>query len=272
MNKSVIPVDLRGTILKKAAGSVVTAAIYTDYDGILAETPKAVEKAEKLGLTIHHFLDRGSSVKKGEEIVRFSGSPKQVVSAEDILIGIIAKSSGIATAAHKFVQAAGSRLKIVSGAWKKMPPEIKVLVRRSIQAGGADFRICQDPFVYLDKNYTEILGGIEASLQAVESLKTYVKVIQLKGRFDDIVDEALQAVAYGAGILHIDTGNRSDISNITAVLRERGEREKVKIAFGGGIKLEDMDELKQLDVDLLDIGRRIVDAPLLDMRMEVIDE
>jgi hypothetical protein len=30
-------------------------------------------------------------------------------------------------------------------------------------------------------------------------------------------------------------------------------------------------ELKGMDVDILDIGRQIVDAPLLDMRLEVIE-
>ena len=39
---------------------------------------------------------------------------------------------------------------------------------------------------------------------------------------------------------------------------------------GQGIRLKDMDELLSLDVDVLDICREILDAPLLDMRMEVI--
>ncbi len=48
-----------------------------------------------------------------------------------------------------------------------------------------------------------------------------------------------------------------------------GLRNRVTIAFGGGVGLEDIDELKRLDIDVLDIGRQIVDAPLLDMRLEI---
>jgi len=35
--------------------------------------------------------------------------------------------------------------------------------------------------------------------------------------------------------------------------------------------VEGVDELRGMDVDILDIGRQIVDAPLLDMRLEVIE-
>ena len=34
-------------------------------------------------------------------------------------------------------------------------------------------------------------------------------------------------------------------------------------------RLEDIEDLKRVDVDILDIGRQIVDAPLLDIRLEV---
>ena len=51
---------------------------------------------------------------------------------------------------------------------------------------------------------------------------------------------------------------------------ELGLRNKVSIAFGGGVRLEQIDELKALGVDILDIGREIVDAPLLDMRVELV--
>ncbi len=54
-------------------------------------------------------------------------------------------------------------------------------------------------------------------------------------------------------------------------LLQRGLRNRVKLAFGGGVKIESIDELKTLDIDILDIGRQIVDAPILDMRLEIVD-
>ena len=35
--------------------------------------------------------------------------------------------------------------------------------------------------------------------------------------------------------------------------------------------METVSELRGLDIDILDIGRGIIDAPLLDMRLEIVD-
>jgi len=235
-------------------------------------TASAADEARKLGLSIVHILDEGSPVQKGDEIARFQGSPKQVVMAEDVLIGLMAKPSGIATAARNFVDKAGNRPRIVSGAWKKMPASQKEIIRRAVVTGGAFYRMSHAPFVYLDKNYIRLLGGIQGGLEAVANIRDREKVVQLKGRYRDITLEAREAVQYGADILHIDTGQPGDVTRVVNELIHLGTRQKVKIAFSGDIRLEDVDTLKTLDIDILDIGRQIVDAPLLDMRMEVIDD
>ena len=93
----------------------------------------------------------------------------------------------------------------------------------------------------------------------------------LTGRHKSVVEEAREAVEFGADILHIDTGNTGDVDCVVRELVRLGLRNRVCIAFSGSIRLEDVDELRSMDVDILDIGRQIVDAPLLDMRLEVIE-
>lgn len=262
--------DIRDRILISVAGKRVTASIVTDDVGIVAGTTAAREEAQRLGLSLQKMLDEGSHVEKGDEIARFCGSPKQVMSAEDVLMGLIAKPSGIATAAHKAAEAAAGRPKIVCGAWKKIPWSLKDMFRQAAVTGGALAHISPDPFVYLDKNYIELFGGLKESLEAVAHLEGHLKVIQLKGRHKDIASEACEATEFGADILHIDTGRPDDVKRAVQRLRQSGLRDRVRIAFGGGIKLEDIPELKALDVDILCIGRQIIDAPLLDMRLEVV--
>lgn len=263
--------DLRNKILGSKANERITASIIADGAGILAGIPEIKEQAERLGLSLESLLNEGSRIKEGDEIANFYGSPKQVAMAEDVLIGIISKPSGIATAAHKAIEATGGSPKIVCGAWKKMPSVLRDIIRRAIITGGAQIRISADPFVYLDKNYVEILGGIKESLKAVRDLEPYLKVIQIKGRYKDIALEACEAIEFGADILFIDSGKPSDVSAVVKKLVLLGLRKKVKIAFGGGVTLESIDELKTMDIDILDIGRQIVDAPLLDMRMEIVN-
>jgi nicotinate-nucleotide pyrophosphorylase (carboxylating) len=68
----------------------------------------------------------------------------------------------------------------------------------------------------------------------------------------------------------IDTGQKEDIKMVDLVLRQQRLRHKVKIAFGGNIKIEDLKKLRKFPVDIVDIGKAIVDAPLLDMRMDIV--
>jgi nicotinate-nucleotide pyrophosphorylase (carboxylating) len=263
--------DVREEILRKVEWKRVIAAILVEEEGIVSGIASAKEEASKLGLSVLRILAEGSEVRKGDEVIRFSGTPRQIVLAEEILIGLLAKPSGIATHAHKFVEATGGRPKVVCGAWKKMPPSLKEMIREAVHAGGALSRIEPTPFVYLDKNYIELLGGIKKSLEAVAHLRNVSKVVQVRGRYQDIVLEACEAAESGANIIFIDTGKPDDVRPVTERLCQLGLRDKVKIAFGGGVNLEAIGELKTLDIDILDIGRQIVDAPLLDMRLEIID-
>lgn len=262
-------VDVRYAIFRGIARKTFTACIISDEDGVLAGSGAAAEEAERLGIILESIAGEGTRVRAGEVLARLRGTPEQMARAEEVLIGLMAKPSGIATATREFVERAGKKPRIVCGAWKKMPPEIKDAVRGAVAAGGGSFRISPRPFVYLDKNYVEMLGGIRGCLEAVAEMNGCEKVVQLKGRHGDVAEEACEAASHGASIVFIDTGRKEDIARVSAALSGRGLRERVKIAFAGNIGIEDLKELKSMDVDILDIGRAIVDAPLLDMRMEV---
>lgn len=263
--------DVRDEILKSVELKKVTASIIVDDEGIISGITSAREEADKLGLSVLMIVNEGGQVRKGDEVIRFFGSPKQIVMAEERLIGLIAKPSGIATNAHKFVKATGGRPKVVCGAWKKMPPSLKDMIREAVIVGGALSRIEPHPFTYLDKNYIKLLGGIKKSLEAVAHLSKYLKVVQVNGRSKDIASEAHEAVEFGADIVFVDTGKLDDVRLVVKRLRQLGLRNKVKIAFGGGVNLEAINGLKTLEIDFIDIGRQIVDAPILDMRLEIID-
>lgn len=263
--------DIREEILKNIHSKYVTASIISDYDGIIAGSYLIRNESEKAGLSLLHIVEDGSRVNKGEEILRLAGSPKQIMAAEEIFIGLLAKPSGIATSAHKFVKAAGGRPNVVCGAWKKMPGALKNVIRNAVSLGGASPRMVPGPFVYLDKNYIGLLGGIKRSLDAVVQLENHTKVVQIKGRYRDVASEACEAAECGADIVFVDTGETDDMAGVARKLVQRGLRSRVKLAFGGGVSIEKIGTLKTLDVDIVDVGRQIVDAPLLDMRMEIVE-
>jgi nicotinate-nucleotide pyrophosphorylase (carboxylating) len=263
--------DVREEILRYTRGEQATAAVIVDDEGIIAGTTAAKKEADNLGLSLEKTLNEGSHVTKGDEVIRFSGTPKQIVMAEETLIGILAKPSGIATSASRFVKATGGRPRVVCGAWKKMPPCLKDDIRAAVVVGGAFYRMVPESFIYLDKNYLSLLGGIKAGLAAVSHLNGHAKVVQVKGRYADVASEACEAAKHGATVVFIDTGRPDDVKLVAEVLIRRGLRSRVEIGFAGGVTMETVSELRGLDIDILDIGRGIIDAPLLDMRLEIVD-
>ena len=263
--------DLRDDIFKSVMTRSVTADIIAEDAGIVAGIQAAKDKAISLGLNIIRMAKEGQSVQRGDVIAKVSGNPKQIAVAEDQLIGLVAKPSGIATATRNCVDRAGPGIQIVCGAWKKMPVVLKQMIRDAIVTGGGYFRISRDPFLYLDKNYIQMLGGIKNSLQAVAHFSGFKKVVQIKGRQKDIALEALEAAELNADIIFVDSGQPQDLLKLAGLLNRKGLRDRLKIAFGGSVKIEDIDRFKDLPLDILEIGRQIVDAPLLDLKLEVVE-
>ncbi|MBI4454920.1 MAG: hypothetical protein HY644_03370 [Acidobacteria bacterium] len=262
--------DIRDRIFKAVAQETITAIVSAEADGILFGVEAARRCATELGLTVTARAADGKWIRWGDILLVVQGLPKAIAQAEEVLLGAMAKPSGIATAAGEAARRAAGRVRVVAGAWKKMPPEMKGTVRGAVGAGGISFRVVDEPFIYLDKNYLRIFGGIRPALQATEHLAGYARVIQIRGEQQAIAEEAAIAASAGASILMLDTGDPEDIERVAGRLRELGLRDQVRLAFSGGITLEGIPSLAAQDVDILDVGAAIVDAPLLPLRFDVV--
>jgi len=263
--------DLRDIIFASIKEERFEAKITANENGVVVGIKKVVVKAEELGIDIETYVEDGDEVKVNEVLIKVIGDPKQLALAEDHLMGLLGKYSGIVTAARKAKELAGKRLKVVSGGWKKMPGVLKRSLREAIKLGGLTPRMTNKPFIYLDKNYVRMFGGIEETLLAVGSIDR-ASVIQVKGEFKSIAEEVLAAANNGAEVIMVDTGILEDCHTASQVLREEDLRDDVKLAFGGGIKISEIPQLRDEDIEIIDVGREIVDAPLLDLSFDVIFE
>ena len=271
MSSSDTPIfqDIRDIFLASVITEKYTADIVAEAAGVISGMRILAETLQGIGIQPDYLVADGFEVKQGTVIASFSGSPKQIALAEEFSIGFLAKPSGIATAARRAVALAGPNMSIVCGAWKKMPPAIKHMVREAIACGGAAFRISDKPFVYLDKNIVSMLHGIAPTLAAVRDMKDSLKCIQIKGWYEDVAAEAVLAATLGADIIMVDTGRIIDMQRVNEALNGKGLRSRVRLAFAKGIQILDIPTLTDCGIDILDIGCAILDAPLLDMRLDV---
>jgi len=262
--------DVRYEIFRKSLESRVKAVLTAEKGGVLSGIASASESMISLGLNFFSELCDGSPVKEGQEIAGITGNPVQIAMAEERIIGVLSKSSGIATAAFRARKEMHPHCRVVSGGWKKMPFEIKAYIRKAVLDGGIDIRILHKPFIYLDKNYVRMLGGIKKSIQAVLPLDRSV-AIQVRGETDRIGSEAVEAAETGAEVIMVDTGRYEDADNVIQALKEKDLRDRVLVAFAGNILIEQLGSFNQLGLDIVDIGYAILDAPCLPMRFDVIE-
>ncbi len=262
--------DIREQIFRDHMHRRISAVVKAEAAGVVSGVARAAKFSEELGLGFSSHLEDGDDLEEGSQVVALTGDPCSIVRAEDSVIGILSKSSGIATAARRAREKAGSHFRVVSGGFKKMPSEIKDLVRQAAHDGGIGIRITDKPFVYLDKNYVRIMGGISLSLEAVADLGRN-PAIQIRGETGSIEEEAVEAAENGASIIMVDTGRYDDLSAVSRTLRDRGLRSRIQLAFAGNVSFDDLDHLVHEDLDVVDMGYAILDAPCLPMTFDVCD-
>jgi nicotinate-nucleotide pyrophosphorylase (carboxylating) len=261
--------DLRDTIFSSIAARSFTADVRVTTPGVICGVERAAQKARDLGCEVLHAAADGDDVDTETPILTIRGSAKAIAMAEDCVPGAVAKPSGISRAMRRAQQLAGSRVRVVSGAAKKMPEEVKDQIRRAVHRGGGSGRISEKPFLYLDKNYVRIFGSVRATLEAVAPMQGFVRAIQLRGLVEGIATEARAALDMGAEILMVDSGRLEDLDLVSRMVHDAGRRHQTTIAFAGDIAMDDIAGVAQHDVDILDIGRAILDAPIVDIKFDV---
>lgn len=263
--------DIRERIFESVLNRRFHAAIIAESAGVISGMARTENLADQLNLD---FVSRAADkalVAAGATIATMKGDPLSMVSAEELLLGELSKTSGVATQASRAREIAGNRFRVVCGAFKKMPRVINAQLRQAIVHGGLDMRMAPQPFVYLDKNYIRMLGGFSPAMKAICNLEGPV-VMQVRGDFAPIADEAVSATRLGAAILMVDTGNRDDLDAVSQALHRKNLRRQVQLAFAGNLRLTDLKVLGAHDVDAVDIGYSMVDAPCLPMRFDVITD
>lgn len=264
MSVSPAAADITGALLGGATGHY-RAVIEACEAGTVAGTA-FVDPATSLGEggSWRLLVAEGATVEAGQPLIELIGLAPRLGIAEDHVLGPLGFASGIATRAKVFRKAAPQGLSIACGGWKKLPLALKPLLRAGLAVSSILPRLVEGDFVYVAKNAVIMLGGVDQAIAAGVAVGHGPVAVQVKS-----VAEAVSAVRTGAGIIMVDTADLADLANVHAELIRLGLRNNVRLAFGGGVRLQDLTPAAAAGADAVDVGRAILDAPLLDLRMRV---
>ena len=274
--------DLLGSI--GLDNTVVTAEIFSSKDGILAGIDEALYLLRDRDLEIW-AIPEGEEMSAKEVVMRIRGRYGDFGIYETPLLGILASSSGWATASRICKEAAGEKRVICYGA-RHLHPSVAPVMERSAVVGGADACSCilgalllgRSPVGTVPHAAFLIMGDTVELARAYDSFVSEdAPRIILVDTFKDEAEEALRvAEALGERLngIRLDTpGERGGVT--PGLVRETRARlnqagfNHVQIIVSGGLTPERITELAAAGADSFGVGSYISRYPAIDMTMDL---
>lgn len=266
------------------AHTEVTAEVFARRGGVAAGIEEVCRLLADEDVEMHG-IPEGQPFGPKEVVLRIRGSYAQFGIYETALLGILASSSGWATAASEAKAAAGDKPVICFGA-RHVHPAVAPVMERAAIIGGADGAACilgaklagQEPVGTVPHALFLVMGD------SVEAAKAYHRIMPptsprtiLVDTFKDEVEESLRvAAALGDHLegVRLDTpGERGGVTpGLVTELRAKLDLAgycHVKLFASGGLDLERIRLLNEAGVDAFGVGSYISGAVPIDMTMDI---
>lgn len=244
------------------------AEIICKEDGILAGIEIAHYIIDYFNLSISSSYMDGDEVHKGDVILEYEGSAKDILMTERTILNYLMHLSGIATLVHqtvKRVHKINPNIKVA--ATRKTTPGLQKYEKKAVEIGGADtHRFKLDDCVLIKDNHIEIVGGVIEALQKAQENVSFTKKIEIEV---ETLDDAIKAALFGADIIMLDNMTPTQISEVTEELKKRYVRDEVIIEASGGIRPDNIEEYAKLDIDVISSGFITNSATSLDMGLDI---
>jgi nicotinate-nucleotide pyrophosphorylase (carboxylating) len=206
------------------------------------------------GAQLNIRLPSGSRVHTGDVIATISGSARTLLECERVSLNFLQRLSGVATLAHKHVQAiAGTSAKILDT--RKTTPGLRQLEKMAAAAGGAtNHRMGLFDAVLIKNNHITAAGGVQ---QALEKTSSFPGPVEIEVRTRAELDDALSA---GAKHLLLDNLSPAEAAEWIRYIAGRAT-----VELSGGINLETVGEYAQAGPDFISCGAITHSATAVDI-------
>lgn len=242
------------------------AKLLIKESGIIAglRVAREVFRITDPSLKIETFLKDGEHISFGDIALTAEGSMHSLLRSERLVLNIMQRMSGIATATSLYVEKVrDTKAKITDT--RKTTPGMRFLEKEAVRIGGGiNHRMGLYDMIMLKDNHTDFAGGITT---AITRTKAYLKKnnlslkIEVESRNLKEVNEILAA----SGVDRIMLDNFSIPMTVEAVklIGNAAETES-----SGGINLENVRDYALCGVDYISIGALTHHIKSLDMSLK----
>jgi len=252
-------------------------AVVARRDGVIAGLAAAgiVAGVADPGLEWRPLAAEGAAVRAGDRVAVLFGSTRSVLAAERVLLNMLGRMSGVATATRRLVEAvAGTNCRVYDT--RKTVPGWRLLDKYAVRMGGGwNHRLGLYDAILIKDNHLAALAaeGITPAA-AVRRAREFIAQTFPPARSEAMVVEieldastALAAVLEaGPDVVLLDNMRPPALAECVAI--RNAVRPEVVLEASGGIRLDTVAEIARTGVDRVSTGWPTHDAPWLDVALD----
>ena len=241
-------------------GDITTESTISDNSEITAEI-YAAEKfvfagseiiphcfGEKCEVMINH--KNGSMLSSGDVIGVVTGSVREILSRERVMLNLIQRLCGIATLSHEYAEIANPfNVKILDT--RKTTPGLRLFEKYAVAIGGAfNHRLNLSHGILIKDNHIIAAGSVTNAIESARKKGLHLPLELEVDNFDQI-HEALKMQVDG---FLLDNMKPETIRAAVSIIRESQNGEDVFIEASGGITLENIHPYLNTGINAISIG------------------
>ena len=251
------------TIPSNAVGE---AQLIIKEQGILAgvEEALAVFRRVEATLSVTTFKSDGDAVDAGDVVLTVTGNIHGILLAERLVLNIMQRMSGIATATHHMVTAiAGTTTKVLDT--RKTTPLLRFLEKKAVViGGGVNHRFGLYDMMLIKDNHVDYAGGITHAITRANEYRNKMDrpiAVEVEVRNREEIEQVL-AVG-GVERIMLDNFTPEALREAVALINGRLVTEA-----SGGITIANIRDYAAAGVDFVSIGALTHSVMGLDMSLK----
>lgn len=210
-------------------------------------------------------VNEGDFCPKGTVMARLKGSARSLLTGERTALNFVQRLCGVATAAHKYQQAAGGKCAILDT--RKTTPGYRNLEKYAVAVGGAsNHRIGLYDRIMIKDNHRELagLGGTGGILRSVERARKMYPGLEVEVEIDSLA-ELPEALESDAEYILLDNMSTADMAEAVRMTDHRA-----KLEASGNMTLTRIPEVAATGVDYISSGALTHSVKSADISMDII--
>ncbi|XP_006896674.1 PREDICTED: uncharacterized protein LOC102860029 [Elephantulus edwardii] len=245
------------------------AALWAKSPGVLAGKPFFDAIFAQLNCQVSWFLPEGSKLVPVAKVAEVRGPAHCLLLGERVALNMLARCSGVASAAASAVEVArGTSWTGQVAGTRKTTPGFRLVEKYGMLVGGAaSHRYDLGGLVMVKDNHIVAAGGVEKAMRGARQAASFTLKVEVEC---SSLQEAVDAAQAGADLVMLDNFTPEELHSTATALK--AQFPSIGVEASGGITLGNLPQFCGPHIDVISLGMLTQAAPALDFSLKLFAE